>query len=132
MKESKKELEIEESWNIKRVAIALAIFVFLMGAVVYLINGSATVSKIRALFTPSQSEEATNAAQTITRQDAKGVRAAVENQLNSIKQEASKINVEEVATSSPQVKKVINDIKSLENYPANQARNFCERICNSF
>lgn len=52
------------------------------------------------------------------------------NQLNSIKTEAQNINVVDIATSSPQVQKVINDLKSLENLPQSQIKQACEKICN--
>jgi hypothetical protein len=34
----------------------------------------------------------------------------------------------EIASSSPQMQKILNDIKSLEQYPANQAKEFCRQI----
>lgn len=48
-----------------------------------------------------------------------------------IKQEITKLNMVEIASSSPQVQKIINDIKSIEQYPSNQAKDMCQKICSS-
>ena len=58
------------------------------------------------------------------------VRQNIQNQIENIKNEAQNINVVDVATSSPQVQKVINDLKAIQNYPKNQLRQTCEQICN--
>ena len=52
--------------------------------------------------------------------------------LNEIKQQVSNLNVQDIASSSPQVQKVINDLKSLQQYPKDQAKQMCENICKSF
>jgi conjugal transfer/entry exclusion protein len=53
----------------------------------------------------------------------------VQNQINNLKNEAQDINIVDVATSSPQVQKVINDLKAIQDYPKNQLRQTCEKIC---
>ncbi|MEX2012961.1 MAG: hypothetical protein WD967_00985 [Candidatus Levyibacteriota bacterium] len=49
--------------------------------------------------------------------------------INNIKQEINTINVADLATSSPQVKKILDDIKALPSYPANQAKEICLNFC---
>jgi len=49
--------------------------------------------------------------------------------INSIKQEINTINVADLATSSPQVKKILDDIKALPSYPASQAKEICLNFC---
>jgi hypothetical protein len=49
-----------------------------------------------------------------------------------IKEEIQRLKLEEVATSSPQVQKIIKDIQSIEDYPKNQARQMCQEICSRF
>jgi predicted RNA-binding protein with EMAP domain len=39
------------------------------------------------------------------------------------------LDPEEVASSSPQIQKVLNDIQGIKNLPADQARNTCMKIC---
>jgi len=59
------------------------------------------------------------------------VQKAVQEKVDLIKQQADEINITDVATSSPQVQKLIQDIKTLENYPSSQARSMCENLCKS-
>jgi len=53
----------------------------------------------------------------------------VSDQINNLKEEAGNINLVDVATSSPQVQKVINDLKALKDYPNNQLKQACMNIC---
>jgi hypothetical protein len=57
------------------------------------------------------------------------IRSNIQNQIDSLKNEAQNINVVDMATSSPQVQKVINDLKAIQDYPKNQLRQTCEKIC---
>lgn len=67
----------------------------------------------------------------ITTQDlSNGIRQSIQQDINKIKTEAQNINVVDIATSSPQVQKVINDLKSLQNLPKNQFKEACEKVCN--
>jgi hypothetical protein len=129
-----KELKpIEESWNKKRIIIGL---VFLFAAVAGL-----TAFKVLVL------DQNQNSLQSVTNKTATAVEGAstsnnpnndstisglktnIQDQLNTIKQEASNINLTDIATSSPQVQKVIDDIKSIQNLPRSQAKSFCEQVC---
>lgn len=56
----------------------------------------------------------------------------VQQKLDSIKKQIANLSPQDVASSSPQVQKVLNDIQSLEQYPKNQAREVCQKICSSF
>lgn len=62
----------------------------------------------------------------------KDIQKDVEKKLEAIKEEVTNLKPLDVATSSPQVQKILNDIKTLEQYPRNQAREICENICKSF
>ena len=53
----------------------------------------------------------------------------VSDQINLLKEEASNINLVDVATSSPQVQKVINDLKAMKDYPNNQLKQTCVNLC---
>lgn len=59
------------------------------------------------------------------------VKDTIKQSINDLKKEATSINVADIATSSPQVQKVINDLKSLQNYPSSGLKNACLKICNS-
>lgn len=58
------------------------------------------------------------------------IKANVQQQIDALKNEAQNINVVDVATSSPQVQKVINDLRAIQDYPKNQLKTTCEQICN--
>lgn len=49
--------------------------------------------------------------------------------IESIKKEVNGINVAEVASSSPQIQKVLRDIQGIKDLPANQAKDACLKIC---
>ena len=54
----------------------------------------------------------------------------VQGEINNLKNEAANINLIDVASSSPQVQKVINDLKALQNYPQDKLKDTCTKICN--
>lgn len=58
------------------------------------------------------------------------VKKTVQEKINDIKDQVINLNAQEVASSSPQIQKVIDDIKGLEKYPKDQAKNMCQQICN--
>jgi hypothetical protein len=61
-----------------------------------------------------------------------GIKNSVQNQLDNLKAEAQNVDLTEIASSSPQMQKVVNDLKALQDYPKNQVKATCEQICNSF
>ena len=58
-----------------------------------------------------------------------GIKNSVQNQLDNLKTEAQSVDLVEIASSSPQVQKVINDLKAIQDYPKNQLKATCEHIC---
>ena len=126
-----KEAPVEETWNKKRIFIAiLALIVILCFSIfsykrMVLDNNQAFPKKsIQELSVKGVSSQAEKQAVNITKD--------FESKLTDIKKEVGKIDIVEIASSSPQVQKVINDLKALQNYPKDQAKDMCEKICNSF
>jgi hypothetical protein len=60
------------------------------------------------------------------------IKNSVQSQLDTLKQEAQGIDLVQIASSSPQVQKVVNDLRALQDYPKNQVKATCQQICNSF
>ena len=114
MKEGKKDEEIEESWNKKRVGIALIILLVIIGGLLYLLNNK--------FFKSGQNTKVLSA------KDVK-LEDMVQDQIINLKKEASNINVEEIASSSPQIRKLIDDLKALGDLPKNQVKEACLNIC---
>jgi|SRR5581483_1652195 len=46
-----------------------------------------------------------------------------------LKQEVGNLNVSEIASSSPQVQGILNQIKGIGDLPKNEAKAVCEKIC---
>lgn len=125
---------IEETWNKKRLFLgAIALILLIAGLVSFKIlvldiNQNSSQKPI-SKSSKSVKGESTDVNSSSQENAASGLKNNIQDQLNAIKQEASSINLAEVATSSPQVQKVIDDIKSIQNLPRNQAKGFCEQIC---
>ena len=62
-------------------------------------------------------------------QEVLGATQRVRERIEEIQENVNSLNIVDVATSSPQIQKVINDIKALESLPRDQAKNACEKIC---
>ncbi|MBU2632604.1 hypothetical protein KKG52_02700 [Patescibacteria group bacterium] len=121
MKEFKKE-EFKETWNKKKLFALFLAIIALSGLIYYFLLNSDVKKEVKGLSQETPSIKNTQ----------KTLPVVFREQLDSIKQSAGSIDVVEIATSSAQVQKIINDIKALENYPGNQAKNFCQQICESF
>ncbi len=123
-----KELKpIEESWNKKRVLIGLLVlillFIGLIGFKTFVLDKNAV---------PSLSVKGASVSPGVqTGTVSPDIKSTVTDQINTLQKEASNINITDIATSSPQVQKVINDLKSLQDLPKNQAKDYCQQICNS-
>ena len=113
------EVKFEESWNKKRTGIALIVLLLLAGSAVYLLRNS--------LLLNAKSERAQN--QKVLSASDQNLEDIIQRQVQTIKQQAANINVEEIASSSPQIQNLINDLKALQNLPKDKAKEACYNIC---
>lgn len=133
-----KELKpIDEKWNKKRVVIGLFTLAVLIAGLISLkilvldknkaITGSSAdnVGSVKGANTSNVTS--TQNSPQVTAPD---LNSTLQNQVNTIQQEISNLNLAEIASSSPQVQKVINDMKTLQNLPRDQAKSACQQICN--
>lgn len=109
-----KEAEFKESWNKKRVGIALIILLASITGLLYTLNSK--------FFKPGQNTKVLSA-RDVRLED------MVQNQIFNLKKEASNIDVEEIASSSPQIRNLIDDLKALGDLPKNQVKEACLNIC---
>ncbi|MDP2585792.1 MAG: hypothetical protein Q8P29_02850 [Candidatus Levybacteria bacterium] len=120
------EVNVGESWNKKRIFIAVFLLILLtVGGYFFRtrIFGENLLQQLRSVKGTSIKEE-------IPLPEFKmNVQEAVKEKINSLKQEVLGLNVLEIASSSPQVQKILSDIKSLEQYPINQVQEVCKKIC---
>ena len=122
--------EIEkESWNKKRIFAAFFLLLFLAG-VGYFFTTKILDSKSSFPSTILKSVKGTASTQERNNTSSDfNVQEKVAEKIENLKQAALELNIVEIASSSPQVQKIINDIKSLEQYPTNQAKEICRQIC---
>ncbi len=120
----------KESWNKKKIFAALFLLLLLAGAG-YFFKTKILDSK-SSLFPSSILKSVKGTVSTQERNNASSdfnVQKAIGEKIESLKQAALGLNIVEIASTSSQVQKIINDIKSLEQYPTNQAKEICRQIC---
>lgn len=122
------QLKEEKSWNKKRIFLFL-IILFLLIALGFglktfiLVPSTSTLQSVRGKKTEKQ---ATN---SFSLPNVSTVQKALQQKLEDVKEEIIHLNVENIASSSPQIQKVINDLNALRQYPANQVKDACLKIC---
>jgi len=125
MKEAKPQAKEESEWDKKKIIL------FLIAAIVLIGIGFEAKSLILGESSaPATKVSAPDVKGTAT-QLAPAIKQTVQNQLQTLQNEAQNINVVDIASSSPQVQKVINDLKAIQNYPQNQLKTTCQQVCNS-
>lgn len=139
---------IDERWDKKKIALAvLLLFLFVGSAYAakkYILGDSLnTVQKpvvrsggevagVSSTSTESESKNSTeNKKQPPFSFSSSSVQDVVSEKFSAIKNQVSSLTVDEIASASPQVKKILNDLKALQEYPKTQAKEFCENMCKS-
>jgi conjugal transfer/entry exclusion protein len=121
-----KAFEEKTEWDKKKIIIFFI-------AVVVLIAIGLVFKKImlagQEASNPSEATTSVKGANTEIANPISDIKNNIQNQMDNLKNEAQNINIVDVATSSPQVQKVINDLKAVQDYPKNQLRQTCEKIC---
>ncbi len=123
----------DESWDIKKILIALLVIVpilFLAFSYRDIIFGQkAEPPKNQSVKGLSASNHDSSSVDSSSLPSTERLGVETQQRLESAKQQIQNLNVAEIATSSPQVQKIINDIKALPNYPASQAKGLCLKLC---
>lgn len=123
------EIKSEEPWNKKRIfAVLFLIMLAVIGGYFFktrVLDTSSSPQGTKLVKGISSKEKSKNTENDVS----VDIQKAVKEKINSLKQEVSSLNIMEVASSSPQVQKIINDIKSLEQYPSNQVKDVCKKVC---
>ncbi len=126
------EIKKEESWNKKRIFAAFfLIIVLIIGGYFFKtkVLDSRSLSPSNILRSVKGTSNVKNKSKVPEESLGTNVQKAMQEKLESLKQQVTGLNVLDIASSSPQVQKIINDIKSLEQYPTNQAKEICKQIC---
>ena len=120
------EIKSQESWNKKRIFAVIFLIILLVS------GGFVFKNRILNMHLFSQDPKSVKGASSEERKRedfGMQIQGVVREKIKSLKQEVSSLNIAEVASSSPQIQKIINDIKALEQYPASQAKEICKQIC---
>lgn len=59
----------------------------------------------------------------------KSLQQNFEGKLQDLQKQVMNLDPQEVVTSSPQVKKIINDLKNLQGLPKSELKQVCESLC---
>ena len=116
-------LEEASSWNKKRIFTAL-FFLVLLAVGAYLFKTRILGEKID--FSGAVKGASTVAVPPIPNFN---LQKTFQQKLEGIKQEVQSLSIVDIASSSPQVQKALNDLKALEGYPKNEVKNLCQKIC---
>jgi hypothetical protein len=128
LRSRKKSDEDELVWDKKRVIIAIGLVILAIIFVKeikdnffpnYSILGESTVKKVAEVKKPEIESPDLN------------LQSKVSNSLDDIKDNISSIDPEEVATSSPQIQKVLRDIQGIKNLPVDKAKEACYKVCSN-
>lgn len=145
--EKKENIELVESrWDKKKLVVAvLLLFLFVGSAYAakkYLLSTKDIISqrsKITSGVVAGVSTEDNTTEPTQNKDQpppfsisSSAIGEVVQEKIATIKKQVSSLTVDDVASASPQVQRVINDIKALQDYPKTQAKEFCENVCKNF
>lgn len=121
-----------EKWNKKRVIFAILVILFLIIGGLELKAYVLDSDNSNSVSNPKADVRGTNVSPspTIDLPSAESIGQGAIQNLNNIKQEINNINVQDLATSSPQIQKIVNDIKALPSVPGQQAKDICLKVCN--
>lgn len=119
------DIKSQDGWDKKKIIIALLILFFLGLGLKALLFDNKIIDfplkdKVKGVSTASSPSPQSFNPQKI-----------LEQKLEGIKQEVQNLNFVDIASSSPQVKKILNDLKALEQYPINEVKELCQKICSS-
>lgn len=119
----------QEQWNKKRVALVGLIAVLLIAGAFGVKNYVLGSNDSSTNFTSDVKGAKVSTGPTITLPSVQSIGQGTVGSINNIKDEINKINVQELATSSPQVQKILNDIRALPSVPGQQAKEMCLKVC---
>lgn len=117
----------EKVWDTKKVGIFILILAFAAIGLFYGFKDQRfkSAEDVRGV----QTEEENLQESRVEPPTFDGLQTTFQEKINEIKEDTESIDIAEVASSSPQIQKVINDIKNLQNYPRSQAKEACFNIC---
>jgi hypothetical protein len=116
--------EEEASWSLPKILAGIA-FLGIVGWFVY---------QNKSLILSYNNEPTKDVAGVQTQRVENNANVSVphidlQEKINEITQQVSNLDIKDVASSSPQVQKVLHDMESLKDLPKSQAKDACMKIC---
>ncbi len=138
---------IDERWDKKKIILAV-LLLFLFAGTAYAVKkyilGDEITSSVRKSVVKSGSEVAGASTENKSTESTENkkqpppfsfsssvIQETVQEKFSALKNQVTNLSVDEIASASPQVQKILNDFKALQEYPKNQAKEFCENMCKS-
>lgn len=126
--------ESVETWDKKKIFITFFVII-LLGIGAYSLKNallSKNIDFLKSVRGISIAEDDKTKGESLKNRSAPlSLQAAIKEKLDDLKKEVNSLNVADIATSSPQVQKIINDLNSLRDYPVNEAKEICQRVCSN-
>ncbi len=138
---------VEETWNIKKIIIGIAAIGTVVGGGLAAKNyfydqsnpkqdtGQIIKQDTQGVLGESDTQEKesnySKERQQVSLPSVQNVKETVEQRIETIRQQIVNLSPSDVASSSPQVQRIIQDLRNLQQYPTNQAREMCENLCKS-
>ena len=120
----------KESWNKKRIFITLFLLALLVAGSFFFKTQVLDINtQTDKSFKAVSSEDKKTENQKKDEGSKINIQSAIKEKIYDLQQQVTTLDVMEIASSSPQIQKIINDIKSLEQYPVNQVKEICRQIC---
>lgn len=124
-----KDDDSEFEWNKKRVMVTAF----------FLVVGILIALEVKGMFLDSQAgrdvlgETNIRKSEEIKRPEIEGpsinLQSEVGSRIDEIKKNINGLDAVDIASSSPQIQKVLRDIQGIKDLPANQAKEACLKIC---
>lgn len=120
-----------ETWDAKKILAGLLLFAIIaLSFKIFVLDNKSS----KVLDSKSANVQGTRTSETPVPAptSSEDIKKNIETKLTDLKKEVNNINVVEIATSTPAVQKVLNDLKSLQSLPQSQAKEACFKICSGF
>ena len=125
----KKENEVEQNqeWDLKRIVIAAALII--VGVVVVLDVKHSFLDQNQGILGAAIQNKPVEVIKPNIKSPNLNVSSQIGDKIDQIKSNVSNIDPAQIATSSPQIQKVLRDIQGIKDLPADQAKQQCLKIC---
>lgn len=132
--EDPEEEEVEEVWDFRKIAVGIIFLIILVFGVIIgkriLFHESLDpasfvppMPSVKGISTYFQPQNVSHAKFSLPSQE------DVQNQIKEIQQQVTHMDVNEIATASPQVQQVLKQLQQLPSGPVGQVKAACIRLC---